>query len=62
MARLVVAHVDADREIGREAANQASFSSLVVPVLPATGLPTSLNPASAAVPRWTTPSMIEVIW
>ena len=40
--------------------NQASFSSLVVPVLPAIGLPTSLM--TVAVPRCTTPSIIEVIW
>ena len=40
--------------------NQASFSSLVVPVLPAIGLPTRLQ-RSVAVPRWITPSIIEVI-
>ena len=40
--------------------NQASFSSLVVPVLPAIGLPTSFT--TVAVPAWTTPSIIEVIW
>ena len=41
--------------------NQTSFSSLVVPVLPAIGLPTSRIKA-IAVPPCTTPSIIEVIW
>ena len=40
--------------------NQASFSSLVVPVLPATGRLTLRT--TVAVPRCTTPSMIDVIW
>jgi hypothetical protein len=40
--------------------NQASLASLVVPVLPAIGLPTSY--ITVAVPACTTPSIIEVIW
>ena len=39
--------------------NQPSFSSLVVPVLPAMGRSSTLS--FCAVPRWTTPSMIETI-
>ena len=42
--------------------NQASFSSLVVPVLPAIGTLGMICLTMVAVPRWTTPSMIEVIW
>ena len=45
---------------GEKPMNQASFSSLVVPVLPAIGLPTSFS--TVAVPPCTTPSIIEVIW
>src|SRR5947209_10547895 len=44
---------------GENPMNQASFSSLVVPVLPAIGLPTSFT--TIAVPPCTTPSIIEVI-
>jgi hypothetical protein len=44
---------------GEKPMNQASFSSLVVPVLPAIGLPTSLS--TVAVPPCTTSSIIEVI-
>ena len=40
--------------------NQASRSSFDVPVLPATGLPTTWT--FLPVPRSTTPSIIEVIW
>ena len=42
--------------------NQASFSSLVVPVLPAIGTLGSILLMMVAVPRCTTPSIIEVIW
>jgi hypothetical protein len=45
---------------GVKPTNHASFSSLVVPVLPAMGRPSSAT--TVAVPRWTTPSIIEVIW
>ena len=40
--------------------NQTSLDSLVVPVLPAIG--TGRSMARAAVPRSTTPSIIEVSW
>ena len=39
--RLVVAHIDADSEIGRIADEPKSLASLVVPVLPARCLPTA---------------------
>ncbi len=59
-SRLVEAHVDAHGEVGGIADEHTSFASFVVPVLPASVLPTLLM--TVAVPRWTTPSIIEVIW
>ena len=40
--------------------NHTSLASFVVPVLPASGLPTTFS--AVPVPRCTAPSRIETIW
>jgi len=59
MARLVVAHVNTDHEIGREAMNQASFLVIGGAGLAGNRLLDLVQYSRSA--RWITPSMIEVI-
>lgn len=55
--RLIETDEDAGDEIGEKPMNQVSLLSLVVPVLPASGLP--MTETLLPVPRWITPSIIE---
>jgi hypothetical protein len=58
--RLVVAHIDADGDVGRIADKPDVLLVVGGAGLAAIGLPTERT--TVAVPRCTTPSMIEVIW
>ena len=61
MARLVVADVDADREVGREADEPGVLLVVGGAGLAGDRLADRLRSQRRAVPRWTTPCIIEAI-